>query len=305
MIARLLAACVAAVALACGEPHAEAQLSTSTPAPATVAASAAAAPSTAASPAPSPRASAAEPMRATATATARDSRPATSATASHAAPSAAVEVSRGAREGRLLALSFDCGGHAGPTAEILDALREADVSVTFFLIGQWVEAYPELARAIGERHEVANHSHAHPDYRDLSDDAIARDLERADAAIVAATGRSTRPLWRAPSGARDARVLAAAARAGWPVHVFWTIERDALGLVTGDSGDWRGFTAAEVAANLERAAALGGGVITVSHCDSDATRDALPELLRRLRAAGVRVTTVSAMLASVPGGAAR
>ncbi|MSQ36459.1 MAG: polysaccharide deacetylase family protein [Dehalococcoidia bacterium] len=245
--------------------------------------------------------SAAEPPRATAAARAPATSPAPRpAPAAPAAPSEPLEVSRGAREGRTLALSFDCGGHAGPTAAILDALREADVSVTFFLIGQWVEAYPELARAIGERHEVANHSHAHPDYRGLSDEAIARDLERADAAIVAATGRSTRPLWRAPSGARDARVLASAARADWPVHVFWTIERDTLGLVTSDSGDWRGFTASEVAANLERAAALGGGVITVSHCDSDATRDALPEVLRRLRAAGVRVTMVSEVLAAVP-----
>ncbi|MBM4416489.1 MAG: polysaccharide deacetylase family protein, partial [Chloroflexi bacterium] len=137
-----------------------------------------------------------------------------------AASSAPVEVSRGARDGHALALSFDCGGHAGLTAAILDSLREADVSVTFFLIGQWMEAYPALARAIDERHEVANHSHAYPDYRELSDDAIARDLERADAAIVAATGRSTPPLWRAPDGARDARVLGVAARAGWPLHVF-------------------------------------------------------------------------------------
>jgi peptidoglycan/xylan/chitin deacetylase (PgdA/CDA1 family) len=272
--ARALAACAVALLIACSDlPSAPA-----------------AAPAVTATPTP-----ASPTVTATAPAELRTAAPApsTPAAASVAEP---VEVSRGNTARRELALSFDCGGHAAPTAAILEALREADVSVTFFMIGQWVEAYPELARAIAERHELANHSHAHPDYRELSDDAIARDLERAEAAVLAVTGRSTRPLWRAPSGERDARVLAAAARAGWPVHVFWTIDRDARGLVTADSGDWRGISAAEVAANLERAAALGGGVIAVAHCDSEATRQALPEVLRRLRAAGVRVTTVSEVL---------
>jgi len=41
-------------------------------------------------------------------------------------------------------------------------------------------------------------------------------------------------------------------------------------------------------------------VITVSYCDSDATRDALPDVLRRLRAAGVRGTTVFEVLGLAP-----
>ncbi len=111
------------------------------------------------------------------------------------------------------------------------------------------------------------------------------------------TGKATKPLWRAPSGARDARVLAAAARAGWPVHVFWTQERDARGeLVTGDSGDWRDFTPEQVAANIERAADLGNGVITVSHCDSAQTRAVLGPALRAIQARGLRIVTVSELL---------
>jgi len=110
------------------------------------------------------------------------------------------------------------------------------------------------------------------------------------------TGKTTRPLWRAPSGARDDRVLAAAARAGWPLHIFWTVASDAQGPVTGDSGDWRPFTAQQVADNMRRAAALGNGTILVSHSDSVQTREVLPTVLREWKAAGIRVTTVSEVL---------
>src|SRR5205807_2286863 len=158
------------------------------------------------------------------------------------------------------------------TDEILEALRAADVHVTFFLIGDWVRAHPDLAREIAAQHEIANHSDTHPDFRDLTDEQVADELEGADRTFLSILARSSKPLWRAPSGARDDRVLTAAARAGWPLHVFWTIDRDPHGLVSGDSGDWQGLTADRVAANLVRAAALGNGVITVSHCDSAPTR---------------------------------
>ncbi len=208
-----------------------------------------------------------------------------------------IEVSRGNLERREIAFTFDCGGHAGPTREILATLREANVSVTFFMIGDWVRAYPDLAREIAARHELAHHSDKHPDYPTLSDEQIIADLEAGERAFIEVTGRTTRPLWRAPSGARDARVLAAAARAGWPVHVFWTQERNTRGeLVTGDSGDWRDFTPEQVAANIERAADLGNGVITVSHCDSAQTRAVLGPALQAIQARGLRIVTVSELL---------
>src|SRR5205814_9804120 len=102
----------------------------------------------------------------------------------------------------------------------------------------------------------------------------------------------TKPLWRAPSGARDDRVLAAAAAAGWPIHLFWTIERG----ITGDTGDWRGIPAPEVYANLVRAVSLGGGVITVSHCDSAATAEVMRDMIHAVRDAGLRIVTISELL---------
>jgi len=97
-------------------------------------------------------------------------------------------------------------------------------------------------------------------------------------------------------GARDDGVLEAAAKAGWPLHIFWTIGQDARGTVTGDSGDWRGIAGPEVYANTIRAAGLGGGVITVSHCDAQGTADTLRDTIRAYRAQGLRIVTVSELL---------
>lgn len=230
-------------------------------------------------------------LAATSSATATARAAATSGPAAN--PGVANEIERANPSRHEIAMTFDCGGHAGPTAEILRVLREANVSATFFMIGDWVRAYPDLAREIAARHEFASHSDTHPDYRDLTDAQIVADLEAAERTFVAITGKTTRPLWRAPSAARDNRVLAAAASAGWTQHAFWTIGSDEQGPLTGDSGDWRPFTAAQVEQNLLRAPNLGNGVITVSHCDSEQTREVLPRVLRAWAAAGWRVTTLS------------
>ena len=195
-----------------------------------------------------------------------------------------------------MAFTFDCAANSGPTDEILRVLREERVSVTWFMVGIWVRDHQELTKEIARDHELANHSWGHPDYRDLTAAEIVADLEQNERYVFALTGKSMRPLWRAPSGARDQRVLDVAAAAGWAPHIFWTIGQDARGTVTGDTGDWRGIPAAEVMANTVRAAGLGPGVITVSHCDAASTASVMRETIQLFRREGLRIVTVSEML---------
>ena len=213
-----------------------------------------------------------------------------------ASSAAAVEIERGTPSRMEMAFTFDCAANSGPTAEILQVLREERVSVTWFMVGIWARNHQELTKEIAREHELANHSWAHPDYRDLTAAEIAADLEENERFLLNLTGKSTKPLWRAPSGARDQRVLEAAAAAGWPLHIFWTIGRDANGTVTGDTGDWRGIPAAEVLANTRRAVGLGPGVITVSHCDAPSTAAVMRESIQAFRAAGLKIVTMSELL---------
>lgn len=222
--------------------------------------------------------------------------PRPTSTAPLAVPSGAAEIERGTRARSEVALTIDCGWRSEATAEILRILEEEDVVTTWFMMGIWAEAHPELTRRVAAKHELATHSWDHPDYRDLTDAQIAADLKRTDDYLRTFSGRGSAPIWRAPSAARDNRVLDAAARAGFPLHIFWTIGQTSAGTVSGDSRDWMEIPAASVRANLLQAIGLGGGTILVAHCDAEATRDVLREVIREYRKVGLQFVTVSQLL---------
>lgn len=196
-----------------------------------------------------------------------------------------TEVVHGDPNSDLVALTFDAGSVDGPALQILDTLRERRLRVTVFLTGQWVESYPELAlRVAQDGHELANHSYFHPDFTRLGNEQIAWELEYTNALVEAKLGRGTRPWFRAPFGARNARVLDLAAGLGFR-SIYWTL----------DSGDWR--TDATGPGVLRRVLDLAApGDIVVQHLAAPATAEALPEIIDGLQARGLRIATISALL---------
>lgn len=194
------------------------------------------------------------------------------------------EIGRGNPNRREMALTFDCGASAAPTPAILSALRAAGVRATFFLTGQWVRQNPDLTREIAAEHEIANHSFTHPDFRRLSDAQILNEMERTEQLVLEVTGHTTRPLWRAPFGSRDTRVLKVVGEAGWPYHIYWTA----------DSGDWRDISPDQVRANI--AAAAQNGAIIVQHCGSTQTATVIAQVIADLQEKGFALTTVSDLL---------
>jgi peptidoglycan/xylan/chitin deacetylase (PgdA/CDA1 family) len=80
-------------------------------------------------------------------------------------------------------------------------LKARHLKATFFLIGQNVQAHPELVRRIiAEGHEVGNHTRDHPQLSKLSDDPATDEIEKTEDAIRAACG-VTPVLLRPPYGA--------------------------------------------------------------------------------------------------------
>jgi peptidoglycan-N-acetylglucosamine deacetylase len=96
-------------------------------------------------------------------------------------------------------LTFD-DGPGTDTETLLDVLDRADVSATFFLVGERVAAKPGvLERLVRAGHQLGNHSWDHPDLRTLPLDAVRAQLERTNEAIEAACG--ARPeVFRPPFG---------------------------------------------------------------------------------------------------------
>lgn len=101
---------------------------------------------------------------------------------------------------------------------LLDALDEVGATITCFLVGEDAarDEAAELFRRIADAgHEIANHTHRHEVWLDrYSAGEADEELARAEAAIVAATGRS--PVgFRAPGFAWSPVVLDRLARRGY------------------------------------------------------------------------------------------
>jgi peptidoglycan/xylan/chitin deacetylase (PgdA/CDA1 family) len=187
----------------------------------------------------------------------------------------------------VVALTFDGGGNAAGAKAILAVLRRQHVPATFFLTGQFVRAYPAIARAIGRRYPVANHTVDHAHLTALSNAAVTREIAGANVLIRRATGQDTRPLFRFPYGDRDVRTLAICHRLGY-TSIRWTV----------DTWGWMGRSAQSVPGAARRVtSALVPGEIVLMHVGSardGSTIDthALPLVIRAVRARGYRFVTL-------------
>ena len=95
-------------------------------------------------------------------------------------------------EAPLVALTFDDGPSVW-TEQILDLLAASGGRATFFVCGAAIEGREAaLRRCIAEGHEVANHTHTHPELRELDRAAVFAELDSASAAIESVIG--TRPV---------------------------------------------------------------------------------------------------------------
>lgn len=96
----------------------------------------------------------------------------------------------GRRDQMKVALTFDDGPNPPRTDQIMEILESRGARGTFFVLGKWVERFPQACQRIIDRgHCIGNHSHLHH--------AHLGDYDRAEAAIGNLLGRPTEFL-RAP-----------------------------------------------------------------------------------------------------------
>lgn len=184
-----------------------------------------------------------------------------------------------------VAFTFDLGSGATHTPTILETLSRHGIKATFFFTGAWVDANPALARRIVELgHEPGNHSYSHPNFTEIPDEEMIAELARTEESLQKATGRSAKPWFRPPFGARDGRVLRVVAGQGYR-SIFWTL----------DSVDWRPeFPAADVRDRVITQSSP--GAIVVMHGDSPQTAEVLDAIIKGLRARGLEPVSLSQLL---------
>jgi peptidoglycan-N-acetylglucosamine deacetylase len=195
-------------------------------------------------------------------------------------------VSCGGGHGDAVALTFDDG--PGPyTERMIRILRRQHAHATFFVVGNRLEYWPELAREEARLGGVGNHTWTHPALTRLPHWLVWLELFRTQYAIEQDGARMPQ-LFRVPYALHSAAVDDIALRLGL-VEVFWNV----------DSGDDVPHArVADIVKTVTRG--IRPGSIVLMHDIHPWTLAALPHVLQAIRARGLRVVSVSELLALDP-----
>ncbi len=194
---------------------------------------------------------------------------------------------RTTQDAGAIALTFDDGPNPAVTPALLEVLEQNSARATFFLIGRYVRAFPDLAVEILARgHTIANHTETHPRLAFLPAARVREELLLCREAIAAVTPREI--LWmRPPFGFRGPNLDAVARGLGFAGVVMWSRW----------ARDWNPQPAGPVIRRLRR---VRGGDIVLLH-DGDHRRrlgdrrhtvTAMEYWLPRWRDAGLRFVTL-------------
>ena len=104
---------------------------------------------------------------------------------------------------KQIAISFDAAWGNDDTEQLIKILGEYKVPATFFVVGAWVDKYPESVKALSDAgHQIQNHSNTHPHMPQLSREQMRDEIESCNKKIADVTG-VTPTLLRPPYGDYD------------------------------------------------------------------------------------------------------
>ena len=204
-----------------------------------------------------------------------------------------AEVVRGPRGKSEIALTFDAGANAECFEDLITALENARVRSTFFITGNFAQRNRQCAAAITKHgHEVGNHTWNHLNLTQQSDDVVREEISRAEIFLTELTGQNPRPLWRAPYGERNDRVLRIATNLGYR-SIYWTLDSlDGVEPVKTSQ-----FLIDHITRKSD--SELDGAIILM-HVGVKSTADALPAIVANLQGRGFHFVTVSKLLEAAP-----
>ena len=177
----------------------------------------------------------------------------------------------------------NCDWNADDIDSILETLKNNDVHITFFMVGDWVDKYPEAVKKIYEAgHEIGSHSNTHPHVNNLSSEKNLEEINLSVNKIQKITGYKTN-LYRAPYGEYNNIVIKTAQENG-----FYTIQWNL------DTLDYQGLTGEEMWDRLKNK--LDGGSIILSHNGTKHTADSLDMLIKNIKSSGFQLVTISELI---------
>ena len=190
------------------------------------------------------------------------------------------------RDQKMISISFDAAWGNEDTQQLIDILGQYKVKATFFVVGDWVDKYPESVKALHDAgHEVMNHSNTHAHMSKLSSEEIIADVEACNDKIEAVTG--VRPtLIRPPYGEYDNHVITSIRAIGME-PIEWDV----------DSLDWKDLPADQITQRV--VSKVCPGSIVLFHNAALHTPEALPGILETLLQEGYTFVPISQLI--LPG----
>ena len=186
-------------------------------------------------------------------------------------------------EENKVALTMNCAWSAEDIDRILETLEKNEVKITFFIVGEWAEKYPEAVKKIYEAgHEIGTHSNTHPHVEQLSAEKNLEEIKLGVEKLQKITGEKTR-LYRTPYGEYNDTVINTARENGY-YTIQWNI----------DTLDYKGLTGDEMWGRIKEK--LQKGSIILTHNGTEHTADSLDMLLKNIKTNGYQVTTVSDLI---------
>lgn len=184
---------------------------------------------------------------------------------------------------KKVALTMNCAWNADDIDRILDTLSKNKIHITFFMVGDWVDKYPEYVKKISDNgHEIANHSNTHPHVNQLNIDKNIEQIKLCSEKIEKITGNKT-TLYRGPYGEYNDTVISAANELKHTT-IQWNL----------DTLDYTGLTGEEMWKRLD--SKLSNGSIILSHNGTKHTADSLELLLHNIKEKGYEIVTVSELI---------
>ncbi len=184
---------------------------------------------------------------------------------------------------KKISISFDAAWGNEDTENLINILGERNIKTTFFVVGEWVDKYPESVKALSDAgHEVMNHSADHPHMTQISKEKMKQELEECGSKIEAVTGKKP-ILFRPPYGDYNNDVVGTARECGY-YTIQWSI----------DSLDWKDLSADEIYNRV--VPKVEPGSIVLFHNAAKHTPEALPKILDALISDGYEIVPISELI---------
>lgn len=186
-------------------------------------------------------------------------------------------------EEKQIALTMNCAWNDDDIPLILDTLAKHKINITFFVVGDWIDKFPETVKKIYEAgHEIGNHSDTHPHVNNISEEKNREQIRNCSQKVEKITGKRTN-LYRGPYGEYNNTVIRAA-KAENHISIQWNL----------DTLDYKGLTGEQMWERI--GGKLNNGSIILMHNGTTHTAESLDDLLYKIEEKGFKIVTVSELI---------